>query len=118
MRYATTDEMAVYEALFLSQPLGIDGMVYLDVPPEESLRRCRQRGSESEMEIELDYLEHLETSHFEKLLKSLEENQFPVLVLDWRQFQPPATVSTLTIGTAQRSQECSNSYRFRWQLKR
>mmetsp|Transcript_44939 Transcript_44939/g.174408 ORF Transcript_44939/g.174408 Transcript_44939/m.174408 type:complete len:226 (-) Transcript_44939:2109-2786(-) len=82
------DEYAVYRTMLNSQPLGLDLLVYLDVPPEISLARCVQRGVNAEAAIELDYLERLDSSHFEMLCETILSNRLPVLVVDWRSFAP------------------------------
>ncbi|KAJ8906431.1 hypothetical protein NDN08_002924 [Rhodosorus marinus] len=82
------DEYAVYRTMLNSQPLGLDVLVYLDVPPEISLARCVQRGVNAEAAVELDYLERLDSSHFEMLCETIISKRLPVLVIDWRSFAP------------------------------
>jgi len=91
------DEMRVYEEVYASEPLTIDLVVYLDVPPVETFQRCRQRGNTAEASIDLNYLEELDTSHFEQLLNDCQARAVPVLVLKYSPFLSTNDVADVLI---------------------
>ena len=67
---------------FLHRP---DLIVYLDVEPEEALKRCRRRSRDCESKMTLEYLVKLKKG-YEEWLKDIEP-RIPVLRLDWNKFQ-------------------------------
>lgn len=69
-------------ANFLHKP---DLIVYLNVEPEEALRRIKLRNRECEQNITIEYLTDLKNG-YEEWLKSI-ENNIPIIYLDWNEFQ-------------------------------
>lgn len=66
-------------------------IVHLDIHPEESLRRIRQRDRPCEREITLDYLRHLHRG-YDKFLQEISIS-IPVLRVKWDPFQSPEEVA-------------------------
>ena len=72
---------------FLHRP---DLIVYLDVEPDEALKRCRRRSRDCESTMTLEYLAKLKKG-YEEWLKDIEP-RIPVLRLDWNKFQDTKVV--------------------------
>lgn len=67
---------------FLHRP---DLIVYLDVEPEEALRRIKMRNRECETNLPIDYLRSLKKG-YEDWLQDIEP-RIPVLRIDWNTFK-------------------------------
>jgi len=72
---------------FLHRP---DLIIYLDVEPQEALRRVRKRSRSCEDGLTLEYLTDLKKG-YEEWLKDV-EGRIPVLRLDWNTFIEPEEV--------------------------
>lgn len=59
----------------------IDGIFYIDIPPEIALKRIRKRGRDGEDKINLQYLKDLDESF--KLTLSEYEYKFPIKIVNY-----------------------------------
>ena len=75
---------------FLHRP---DLIVYLDVEPEEALRRVKMRNRGCETKIPVEYLRSLKKG-YEDWLEDVEP-RIPVFRIDWNKFQPTENVIKL-----------------------
>jgi deoxyadenosine kinase len=75
---------------FLHRP---DLIIYLDVEPEEALRRVRERSRSCEGKMSLEYLTQLKAG-YEEWLRDV-EGRIPVLRLDWDTYMDPTKVVSL-----------------------
>ena len=74
---------------FLHRP---DLIIYLDVEPEEALRRVNERSRSCEADLTLQYLVHLKKG-YEEWLDDI-EGRIPVLRLDWNTYIDPKEVAS------------------------
>ena len=75
---------------FLHRP---DLIIYLDVEPNEALRRVKERSRSCEVGLSLEYLTELKTG-YEEWLNDV-QNRIPVIRLDWNTYMEPKKVVTL-----------------------
>ena len=75
---------------FLHRP---DLIIYLDVEPEEALRRVNERSRSCEVGLSLDYLIKLKDG-YEEWLNDVKD-RIPVLKLDWNTYMDPNKVMLL-----------------------
>ena len=79
-------EWKIYNRWFkmANEMLGIDdyNFIYLQCPPEECLRRLKERNREEEVKIPLEYLQSLEDRHEEWFSDNENGEKKPVLKLD------------------------------------
>ena len=75
---------------FLHRP---DLIIYLDVEPEEALRRVKERSRSCEVGLSLDYPTKLKAG-YEEWLNDVED-RIPVLKLDWNTYMDPKKVMLL-----------------------
>lgn len=86
--FQTYRELYGHMSNFLHRP---DLIVYLDVSPEEALRRVQLRSRGCETGITVDYLGALQNG-YEQWLEDVSP-RIPVLRLDWNEFQPTEKVA-------------------------
>ena len=75
---------------FLHRP---DLIVYLDVEPEEALRRVNQRSRGCESGLTLNYLHDLKKG-YEEWLNDIKD-RIPVIYLDWNTYQDPKEIANI-----------------------
>ena len=75
---------------FLHRP---DLILYLDVEPEEALRRVNQRSRGCESGLTLNYLHDLKKG-YEDWLNDIKD-RIPVIYLDWNTYQDPKKIANI-----------------------
>ena len=68
-------------------------IVHLDVTPEESMERIKQRNRSMESTISLEYLDNLKKA-YDRFLHEISV-AIPVIKVDWSEFQDPEKVAQL-----------------------
>lgn len=86
--YKTYLELFGVMSNFMKKP---NFIVHLDVKPEISLERIKQRARDCETGITLEYLQKLR-QEYNKFIKHISKT-IPVIVIDWNDFQEPKTIA-------------------------
>lgn len=88
--YRTYLELFNNMANFMRKP---NLIIHLDVTPEESLRRIKQRGRTMELGITIDYLNDLHRA-YEEFIGNI-SRVIPVIKVNWTTFADPSKVAQL-----------------------
>ncbi|EME25844.1 O-methyltransferase, partial [Galdieria sulphuraria] len=80
------EEYGIYKSVYNETEFQPDYLIYLDASPSVCLERAKKRGRSAEQELQLSYLEALDTFHFQHLISTICEGRAKVLVFNCHMF--------------------------------